>query len=111
MRPPSSPPLTWWCLACPWSAGRCPADSAVLLADAVHCVSPGLAVKQPVGPCFSGCRCDIGVCMDLTPEALAGLFGDILPHLDERQRRLLLLGAEARALGHGGIRPKDSGRS
>ncbi|WP_260478459.1 ISAzo13 family transposase [Nonomuraea sp. WAC 01424] len=27
----------------------------------------------------------------------------ILPHLDERQRRLLL-GAEARALGHGGIR-------
>jgi hypothetical protein len=41
--------------------------------------------------------------MDLTPEALAGLFGEILPHLDERQRRLLL-GAEARALGHGGIR-------
>ena len=28
----------------------------------------------------------------------------IFPHLDERQRRLLLLGAEARALGHGGIR-------
>ena len=34
---------------------------------------------------------------------LAAKFGAILPHLDERQRRLLL-GAEARALGHGGIR-------
>ncbi|MFD1503159.1 ISAzo13 family transposase, partial [Streptosporangium lutulentum] len=30
-------------------------------------------------------------------------FGTIFPHLDERQRRLLM-GAEARALGHGGIR-------
>jgi transposase len=36
-------------------------------------------------------------------EMLAVKFGTILPHLDERQRRLLL-GAEARALGHGGIR-------
>jgi hypothetical protein len=36
-------------------------------------------------------------------EVLAAKFGAILPHLDERQRRLLL-GAEARALGHGGIR-------
>src|SRR5580704_8193366 len=36
-------------------------------------------------------------------EILAAKFGVILPHLDERQRRLLL-GAEARALGHGGIR-------
>jgi transposase len=34
---------------------------------------------------------------------LAAKFGVIFPHLDERQRRLLL-GAEARALGHGGIR-------
>ncbi len=34
---------------------------------------------------------------------LAVKFEAILPHLDERQRRLLL-GAEARALGHGGIR-------
>jgi len=34
---------------------------------------------------------------------LAVKFAVILPHLDERQRRLLL-GAEARALGHGGIR-------
>ena len=34
---------------------------------------------------------------------LAAKFGVILPHLDERQRRLLL-GAEARAVGHGGIR-------
>jgi hypothetical protein len=39
----------------------------------------------------------------VTEEMLAAKFGVILPHLDERQRRLLL-GAEARALGHGGIR-------
>lgn len=30
-------------------------------------------------------------------------FGVLFPHLDERQRRLLM-GAEARILGHGGIR-------
>ncbi len=36
-------------------------------------------------------------------EVLAAKFAVILPHLDERQRRLLL-GAEARVLGHGGIR-------
>jgi hypothetical protein len=34
---------------------------------------------------------------------LAAKFEVILPHLDERQSRLLL-GAEARALGRGGIR-------
>jgi len=34
---------------------------------------------------------------------LAAKFQVICPHLDERQRRLLM-GAEARALGHGGIR-------
>jgi Rhodopirellula transposase DDE domain len=39
----------------------------------------------------------------VTREMLAALFGSIFPHLDERQRRLLL-GAEARVLGHGGIR-------
>ena len=33
---------------------------------------------------------------------LAVKFAEVLPHLDERQRRLVL-GAEARALGHGGI--------
>jgi transposase len=41
------------------------------------------------------------------PEELEGLLaaklGMILPHLDERQRRLLM-GAEAAVLGHGGIR-------
>jgi hypothetical protein len=36
-------------------------------------------------------------------EALAAKFGVLFPHLDERQRRLLM-GAEARVLGHGGIR-------
>src|SRR5580765_4289779 len=35
--------------------------------------------------------------------ALAAKFETLFPHLDERQRRLLA-GAEARALGHGGIR-------
>lgn len=34
---------------------------------------------------------------------LAAKFQVIFPHLDERQRRLLM-GAEARVLGHGGIR-------
>src|SRR5881227_3938121 len=41
--------------------------------------------------------------MVVTREMLAAKFGVIFPHLDERQRRLLL-GAEARSLGHGGIR-------
>ena len=36
-------------------------------------------------------------------QVLAAKFAVIFPHLDERQRRLLLA-AEARALGHGGIR-------
>ena len=42
---------------------------------------------------------------------LAAKFQVIFPHLDERQRRLLM-GAEARALGHGGIRwsPGSAGR-
>lgn len=35
--------------------------------------------------------------------ALAAKFAALLPHLDERQRRLLM-GAEARSLGHGGIK-------
>lgn len=35
--------------------------------------------------------------------ALAAKFESLLPHLDERQRRLAI-GAEARSLGHGGIR-------
>ncbi len=41
--------------------------------------------------------------IEVTQAILAAKFGSILPHLDERQRRLLM-GAEARALGHGGIR-------
>src|SRR5512135_3557546 len=41
--------------------------------------------------------------MTATREMLAAKFEVIFPHLDERQRRLLM-GAEARALGHGGIR-------
>ena len=36
-------------------------------------------------------------------QVLAAKFAVIFPHLDERQRRLLM-GAEARALGHGGVR-------
>jgi Rhodopirellula transposase DDE domain len=41
--------------------------------------------------------------MVVTEGMLAAKFGVILPHLDERQRRLALA-AEARMLGHGGIR-------
>src|SRR5271156_5649713 len=41
--------------------------------------------------------------MVVTSGNLAAKFGAIFPHLDERQRRLLM-GAEARALGRGGIR-------
>ena len=41
--------------------------------------------------------------MEETGQVLAAKFEAIFPHLDERQRRLLM-GAEARALGHGGIR-------
>jgi transposase len=38
-----------------------------------------------------------------TEQTLAAKFEVLFPHLDERQRRLLM-GAEARTLGHGGIR-------
>ena len=38
-----------------------------------------------------------------TAELLAAKYRDLLPHLDERQRRLVA-GADARMLGHGGIR-------
>src|SRR3954471_1699284 len=38
-----------------------------------------------------------------TEQVLAAQFEVLFPHLDERQRRLLM-GAEARVLGHGGIR-------
>jgi hypothetical protein len=41
--------------------------------------------------------------MEETRQLLAVKFEAIFPHLDERQRRLLM-GAEARVLGHGGIR-------
>jgi transposase len=41
--------------------------------------------------------------MVVSREMLAAKFETVFPHLDERQRRLLM-GAEARALGHGGIR-------
>ncbi len=44
----------------------------------------------------------MGVVM-VSQEMLAAKFESVFPHLDERQRRLLM-GAEARALGHGGIR-------
>ena len=38
-----------------------------------------------------------------TRQILAAKFQAVFPHLDERQRRLLM-GAEARSLGHGGVR-------
>jgi hypothetical protein len=40
--------------------------------------------------------------VEVTEEALAAMFAVLSPHLDERQRRLLA-GAQARALGRGGI--------
>jgi hypothetical protein len=40
--------------------------------------------------------------MEIDERALAAKFEALLPHLDERHRRLVL-GAEARWLGHGGI--------
>ena len=40
--------------------------------------------------------------MEVTEAALAGMFATVMPLLDERQRRLLA-GAQARALGRGGI--------
>src|SRR5512144_1232725 len=46
---------------------------------------------------FSGMR------FGVSRETLTAKFETIFPHLDERQRRLLM-GAEARSLGHGGIR-------
>jgi transposase len=44
----------------------------------------------------------MAVVMEIDERVLAAKFEAILPHLDERQRRLLLA-AEARSLGHGGI--------
>jgi transposase len=44
----------------------------------------------------------MGIAVEMQ-ESLAAKFQALFPHLDERQRRLVA-GAEARALGHGGIR-------
>ena len=44
----------------------------------------------------------MAVVMEIDERVLAAKFDVILPHLDERQRRLVLA-AEARSLGHGGI--------
>ena len=44
----------------------------------------------------------MAVVMEIDESVLAAKFDVVLPHLDERQRRLLLA-AEARSLGHGGI--------
>lgn len=47
--------------------------------------------------------CGYARCVHVSEESLRDKLAVVLPHLDERQRRLLL-GAEALALGHGGIR-------
>lgn len=44
----------------------------------------------------------MAVVMEIDEQVLSAKFEVILPHLDERQRRLLLA-AEARSLGYGGI--------
>ena len=49
--------------------------------------------------------------MDVDGELIEGLavkFAEVVPHLDERQRRLYL-GSEARALGSGGVAAVASG--
>ncbi|WP_159426035.1 ISAzo13 family transposase [Streptomyces noursei] len=62
----------------------------------------GLAGKQAVASGFEARCCGMG-----RPEgieaALTAKFETLFPHLDERQRRLAI-GAEARSLGHGGIK-------
>jgi hypothetical protein len=50
----------------------------------------------------TACRCGMGG-NEEAMQIVAAKFAAIFPHLDERQRRLLM-GAEARALGYGGIR-------
>jgi hypothetical protein len=45
---------------------------------------------------------------DESPAQLAVTFAVLFPYLDERQRRLLMA-AEARGLGHGGIRGRRAG--
>src|SRR5574337_110317 len=52
--------------------------------------------------CFACQPCGMAGAVQ-SEEALAAKFAVLLPHLDERQRRLLM-GAEARSLGHGGIK-------
>src|ERR1019366_6040850 len=44
----------------------------------------------------------MAIVMEIDEQVLAAKFGTILPHLEERQRRLLMA-AEARSLGYGGI--------
>jgi transposase len=60
-------------------------------------------VDEQGGGSGSGCHCCGMGKLEGLEGPLAAKFGAIFPHLDERQRRLLA-GAEARALGHGGIR-------
>src|SRR5207302_10980058 len=56
----------------------------------------------PVASWNAACCCGMGGNEEAV-RVLAAKFAAIFPHLDERQRRLLM-GAEARALGRGGIR-------
>ena len=44
----------------------------------------------------------MAIVMEIDEQVLAAKLGTILPHLDERQRGLLMA-AEARSLGYGGI--------
>src|SRR5262249_17244020 len=80
--------------------------TATLRAELLECRLE-LAGKQAVASWFPACWCGMGV-MVVTQEMLAAKFETIFPHLDERQRRLLL-GAEARALGRGGAGGRGGG--
>src|SRR5215470_6558359 len=52
--------------------------------------------------CLAWHPCGMAQVMEIDERVLAAKFEALLPHLDERGRRLVL-GAEARWLGHGGI--------
>lgn len=64
--------------------------------------SLGLAENQGVASPDAARCCGMSV-SDEGRGQLTAKFGVLFPHLDERQRRLMM-GAEARILGHGGIR-------
>ena len=80
------------------TAAICSAAAGPVTEPVMRCVnSSGFAWSTPAVTGIPPCRLAL-----YRREGRTWRFGALLPHLDERQRRLLL-GAEARWLGHGGI--------